>query len=97
MATFKYCVMDEIHTISERDQGAVWERVLVLMPCPVIALSATIGNYDQFSTWIARVMKEKGHDITLIQHGMRWNDIEMFLYQGQEIARSPESIQWQLG
>jgi hypothetical protein len=28
---------------------------------------------------------------------MRWNDIEMFLYQGQEIARSPESIQWQLG
>jgi superfamily II RNA helicase len=39
----KYVILDEIHTIGQQEGGAVWEQILLLSPCPVIGLSATVG------------------------------------------------------
>eukprot|EP01124_Arcella_intermedia_P018562 TRINITY_DN2556_c0_g1_i3.p1 TRINITY_DN2556_c0_g1~~TRINITY_DN2556_c0_g1_i3.p1 ORF type:complete len:2366 (+),score=523.77 TRINITY_DN2556_c0_g1_i3:3-7100(+) len=46
-------ILDEIHMIQE-DNGPVWERILQLLPEGVtfIALSATIGNPDEFLGWL---------------------------------------------
>lgn len=54
----RYVVMDEVHYLSDEFRGAVWEEVILSLPEDVqlIALSATIGNTEQFREWIATVM-----------------------------------------
>jgi ATP-dependent RNA helicase DDX60 len=68
-----------------------------MLPCPVIALSATIGNFQMFSNWLRQVMALKKQDLLLIEHSGRWNDINTFRYLGRGGVRVPESPQWQLG
>jgi superfamily II RNA helicase len=68
-----------------------------MLPCPVIALSATIGNFQMFSNWLRQVMASKKQDLLLIEHSGRWNDINTFRYLSRGGARVPESPQWQLG
>jgi superfamily II DNA or RNA helicase len=53
-----WIVFDEIHSI-ESDEGAVWERILPLAPCPFIALSATIGQAHIFQQWLNRLATQK--------------------------------------
>jgi superfamily II RNA helicase len=36
-------IVDEIHSISEEEGGAIWEQVLLMNPAPIIGLSATVG------------------------------------------------------
>eukprot|EP01002_Notosolenus_urceolatus_P003421 NODE_18_length_3678_cov_20.506200_g14_i0.p1 GENE.NODE_18_length_3678_cov_20.506200_g14_i0~~NODE_18_length_3678_cov_20.506200_g14_i0.p1 ORF type:complete len:1199 (+),score=399.21 NODE_18_length_3678_cov_20.506200_g14_i0:136-3597(+) len=50
----RYVIFDEVHCIDEDNNGAVWERLLLLTRCPFLALSATIGNPEQFSSWMSR-------------------------------------------
>jgi len=47
----KWVIFDEIHCIN-MDDGAVWERLLPLVPCPFMALSATVGDVDRFQKWL---------------------------------------------
>ena len=42
-------ILDEIHSIGQQEGGAVWEQLLLLAPCPIIGLSATIGKADVFN------------------------------------------------
>ncbi|KAJ3250155.1 hypothetical protein HK104_007497 [Borealophlyctis nickersoniae] len=44
----KRIIFDEVHCIGELTGGAVWEQLLLLSSCPITALSATIGNPDEF-------------------------------------------------
>ncbi|ROW06607.1 hypothetical protein VMCG_04238 [Cytospora schulzeri] len=34
-------IFDEVHCIGQADDGVIWEQLLLLAPCPIIALSAT--------------------------------------------------------
>lgn len=45
----KRIILDEIHSIGQQEGGAVWEQLLLLAPCPIIGLSATIGKADVFN------------------------------------------------
>lgn len=47
----KWVIFDEIHCIN-MDDGAIWERLLPLVPCPFMALSATVGDVDRFQAWL---------------------------------------------
>jgi hypothetical protein len=44
-----------VHCISENDGGDVWERLLLCLRCPILALSATVGNPQEFAAWLQRV------------------------------------------
>ena len=37
-STLKSCrvIMDEIHSIGQQDNGAVWEQIILLAPCPIM-------------------------------------------------------------
>ncbi|KAF8446922.1 P-loop containing nucleoside triphosphate hydrolase protein [Terfezia claveryi] len=92
----KRIILDEVHCIGKADNGVVWEQILLLAPCPIIALSATVGNPVQFHKWlqitqntIVRQKPSKGSSsegiargitVELIHHRHRYNDLRKFRY-----------------
>ena len=50
-------VLDEVHYLADRFRGAVWEEVIIHLPesVPVVALSATVSNAEEFGDWLAQV------------------------------------------
>lgn len=76
----KYIIFDEIHSIGQAEDGVVWEQLLLLAPCPVICLSATVGNPDAFSSWLAATQAASGVKLTTIQHSHRYSELRKFAY-----------------
>ena len=77
----KYIIFDEIHSIGQAEDGVVWEQLLLLAPCPIIALSATVGNPQAFNSWLTSTQKSIGHQLTMIQHQHRYSDLRKFVFQ----------------
>lgn len=52
-----YVVMDEVHYLSDRFRGAVWEEVIIHLPDSVtlVSLSATVSNAEEFGAWLDTV------------------------------------------
>ena len=50
-------VMDEVHYLSDRNRGSVWEESFILLPesIQVICLSATVSNAEEFGDWLNEV------------------------------------------
>ncbi|KAI9801455.1 MAG: hypothetical protein M1833_002687 [Piccolia ochrophora] len=72
-------VIDEIHAIGQED-GLIYEQLLLMAPCPIIALSATVGNPESFNDWLHSTQKAAGFDLTLISHPHRWSDLRKFTF-----------------
>ena len=87
----KYVVFDEIHSISQelgvsdgdQSQGQKWETLLQCIPCPFLALSATIGNPVTFHRWLADIKHFKDGKVHLITHNERFADLEMLMYDSR--------------
>jgi superfamily II RNA helicase len=58
MARVRYVIFDEVHNIVGTD-GKVWENLLTLTHSPFIALSATVGNPDDFGGWLNSLEKAR--------------------------------------
>ncbi|KAG9050595.1 hypothetical protein FS837_004120 [Tulasnella sp. UAMH 9824] len=76
----RWIVLDEIHSIGQQEGGAVWEQLLLFAPCPIIGLSATIGNPEEFSQWLESVQEQHGFKYALIQHKHRYSHLRKFAY-----------------
>src|SRR4051794_19931730 len=52
-----FVVMDEVHYLSDRFRGAVWEEVIIHLPADVrlVSLSATVSNAEEFAEWLVTV------------------------------------------
>src|SRR3954466_12117056 len=52
-----FVVMDEVHYLSDRFRGAVWEEVIIHLPDGVrlVSLSATVSNAEEFGDWLVTV------------------------------------------
>jgi ATP-dependent RNA helicase HelY len=69
-------VLDEVHYLQDPYRGAVWEEVLIHLPLsvPVVCLSATISNAEEFGEWIGtlrgptRVVIEERRPVPLEHH-----------------------------
>jgi superfamily II RNA helicase len=50
-------VLDEAHYLGDEERGHVWEEAIILTPPRVrlLLLSATIGNANEFASWISEV------------------------------------------
>ncbi|KAL8270192.1 hypothetical protein Esti_005867 [Eimeria stiedai] len=80
----KYVVLDEVHCIAEQEEGAKWERIIQLLPCPFLAMSATVGNADSFLAWLRRSSPK--HDIRFVSHMERFSDLHMHVYDEKRIV-----------
>ena len=76
----KRIIFDEVHCIGQSDEGVIWEQLLLLAPCPIIALSATIANPDEFKSWLERSQTAKGFELEMIVHSSRYSDLRKFLH-----------------
>jgi superfamily II DNA or RNA helicase len=54
----RWVIFDEVHCIG-MDDGALWERLLPLVPCPFLALSATVGDVENFQGWLRSLATAK--------------------------------------
>ncbi|KAK6337775.1 hypothetical protein TWF696_001255 [Orbilia brochopaga] len=82
----KRIIFDEIHSIGQADDGVIWEQLLLLAPCPIIALSATVGNPVEFRDWLVETQKAANIDLTMIEHKYRYSDLRKFIYQPNDHA-----------
>lgn len=71
-------IFDEIHSIGNAEDGVVWEQLLLLAPCPIIALSATVGNPEKFSEWLATTQESLGFKLTMVRHDQRYSSLRKF-------------------
>jgi hypothetical protein len=76
----KWIIFDEVHCIGQAEDGLIWEQLLLMAPCPIIALSATIGNPDEFNAWLSSTQKAAGNEFDMVQHRHRYSDLRKFVY-----------------
>lgn len=79
-ARVKRIIFDEVHCIGQAEDGIIWEQLLLLAPCPIIALSATIGNPQEFNQWLYSTQKAIGNDLIMVSHPHRYSDLRKFVY-----------------
>lgn len=79
----KRIIFDEVHCIGQAEDGIIWEQLLLLAPCPIIALSATIGNPLEFKSWLEETQRSKGYELEMIVHSARYSDLRKFFYKPQ--------------
>jgi hypothetical protein len=72
----KYVILDEIHCISDAESGSVWEHILLMIKCPFVALSATIGNIEEFGNWLNWNKK----NVEIVEYQDRPRPLEYFAY-----------------
>ncbi|RYO67691.1 putative helicase [Alternaria tenuissima] len=76
----KWIIFDEVHCIGQAEDGLIWEQLLLMAPCPIIALSATIGNAESFNDWLSATQKAAGNELVMVQHPHRYSDLRKFVY-----------------
>lgn len=72
----RYIILDEVHCMSS-DGGDVWEHILLMVKCPFLALSATIGNPKEFTQWLSL----NKSDVQLVEHKDRPQPLEFQVFQ----------------
>jgi len=77
----KWIIFDEVHCIGEQEGGVQWEHNFQMIPCPFIALSATVADPSFFHGWLGSLAKQKKlADVDLVVHTERWNDLYKFVF-----------------
>ncbi|KAG9254633.1 DEAD/DEAH box helicase [Emericellopsis atlantica] len=77
----KRIIFDEVHSIGQAEDGVIWEQLLLQAPCPIIALSATVGNPEEFKDWLALSQSKKGYKMDLVVHKVRYSELRKFIYE----------------
>ncbi|KAG1807233.1 hypothetical protein EV424DRAFT_1474227 [Suillus variegatus] len=90
----KYVVLDEIHTIGQQEGGAVWEQILLLCPCPIIGLSATVGAPEKFNEWLESVQKAGGFQHKFVHYPYRYSHLRKDAFQGLSTYKTTERMRF---
>jgi ATP-dependent RNA helicase HelY len=97
-----YVVMDEVHYLSDRFRGAVWEEVIIHLPDSVrlVSLSATVSNAEEFADWLVtvrghtRVIVEEHRPVPLWQHVLVGNRLYDLFVDDDHQAVNPELVRY---
>lgn len=76
----KNLVIDEVHKINDVTLSKQLERVIHMAQCPILLLSATIGNLNEFYSWFKKVEEFKGRETELVTHKERFCELRHFAY-----------------
>ncbi|MFD6420294.1 DEAD/DEAH box helicase [Streptomyces sp. NPDC060194] len=98
-----HVVMDEVHYLSDRFRGAVWEEVIIHLPESVtlVSLSATVSNAEEFGDWLdtvrgdTDVIVSEHRPVPLFQHvmaGRRMYDLFEEETEGRRREVNPDLV-----
>jgi ATP-dependent RNA helicase HelY len=95
-----YVVMDEVHYLSDRFRGPVWEEVIIHLPESVrlVSLSATVSNAEEFGDWLVTVrgntvvIVEEHRPVPLWQHVMAGNHLYDLFVDDAHTKVNPELL-----
>ncbi|MDT0379197.1 DEAD/DEAH box helicase [Streptomyces sp. DSM 42041] len=96
-----YVVMDEVHYLSDRFRGAVWEEVIIHLPESVtlVSLSATVSNAEEFGDWLdtvrgdTRVIVSEHRPVPLWQHVLAGRKMyDLFEEKGDRKKVNPDLV-----
>ncbi|THA27244.1 DEAD/DEAH box helicase [Streptomyces sp. RKND-216] len=96
-----YVVMDEVHYLSDRFRGAVWEEVIIHLPESVtlVSLSATVSNAEEFGDWLdtvrgdTRVIVSEHRPVPLWQHVLAGRKMyDLFEEKGDRKEVNPDLV-----
>ncbi|KAI5149415.1 ATP-dependent RNA helicase DDX60 [Enteropsectra breve] len=76
----RYLIVDEVHKINDPELGVSLERCIHMARCPILLLSATLGNLDSFYRWFKRIEESKGRECVLVEHRERFCELKPWLY-----------------
>lgn len=76
----KAVIVDEVHTLTDRELGPTQQQLLGIIPAPIIALSATVGNVDEFGQWFTQMRAQHGQKVTIVQHSTRYSDLKKHVF-----------------
>lgn len=91
---FDYIIVDEIHQMNSPDQGCAMQRLIKRFKCPMLGLSATIGNPEQLESWI-RYLKETtpNTEVRRVSYDKRFINQQKHVWDGKElVAIHPLSV-----
>jgi len=84
--SFEYIIVDEIHQMNSEEQGPAMQRLIKQFKCPMLGLSATIGNPEKIKDWIA-YLKETTPNIEVerISYDKRFINQQKHLWNGTRL------------
>ncbi|OQS54147.1 hypothetical protein EHP00_1778 [Ecytonucleospora hepatopenaei] len=80
VCNISYLVIDEVHKINDPLLCNKLERVIHMAQCPMLLLSATIGNLSEFYAWFKQIESSKGRETELVTHKERFCELRHFAY-----------------
>lgn len=80
LESIKYIIIDEVHMIGSEEMGVSIERVVHMAPCPLLLLSATLGNLNSFYKWMKMIEEERGRSCELIVHNERYCELKPYTF-----------------
>ncbi|KAM0685559.1 Antiviral helicase ski2, partial [Conglomerata obtusa] len=80
----EFVVFDEVHYVSDKERGVVWEECIIMMPSfvTIAMLSACINNDCEFAEWVGRI---RDSQIYVIRTEKRAVPLEYFMCKDEEI------------
>lgn len=84
---FKYVIYDEIQMLNG-EEGNSFEKIIKLMDCPFLALSATIEHPKKLQTWLQKIKSSK---VELITYHKRFIVQQRYLWQDKLVHLHPLS------
>ncbi|XP_067006515.2 probable ATP-dependent RNA helicase DDX60 isoform X2 [Anabrus simplex] len=91
----RYVIFDEIHCLAGQAGGISWETCILMMRCPFLALSATVGNPERFHAWLQDAENFKrerdrldkcersSYKVHLVVHSERHSDLKKYIYTSE--------------
>ncbi len=85
--TFDYIIVDEIHQMNSPEQGCAMQRLIKRFKCPMLGLSATIGNQEKLYDWIS-YLKRTTPSITVehVSYTKRFINQQKHVWDGNSLV-----------
>ena len=87
ISSFDYIIIDEIHQMNSPEQGCAMQRLIKRFKCPMLGLSATIGNPEQLRSWIEYLKKTTPFiDVVRVSYNKRFINQQKHVWNGNELV-----------